>query len=171
MRHVKPHSESSSKSPITSPSNGRAIYLSLHFSLTFAPNLDEFVVGCVGWIVIVSPVTRHKLIPEGSTAASMPPTVTVATMTIFTTIELFIWLKAFAPFSCFSSLSQSKIPTLVAIQSLINLPMFGPTAKRLIMYGYGYGYGYTVIFKLRCFGMILRQNQCALIPSTINKTL
>jgi len=28
---------------------------------------------------------------------AMPPTVTVATMTIFTTIELFIWLKAFAP--------------------------------------------------------------------------
>ena len=27
----------------------------------------------------------------------MPPTVTVATMTIFTTIELFIWLKDIAP--------------------------------------------------------------------------
>jgi hypothetical protein len=43
-------------------------------------------------------VTRLKLIPEGSTAASMPPTVTVATMAILTIIELFIWLKAYAPF-------------------------------------------------------------------------
>jgi len=58
---------------------------------------DKFVVRCAGCIVIVSPVTRHKLIPEGSTAASMPPTVTVATMPILTTIELFIWLKAFDP--------------------------------------------------------------------------
>ncbi|EGM69718.1 hypothetical protein SOHN41_02330 [Shewanella sp. HN-41] len=30
-------------------------------------------------------MTRHKLVPEGSTAASMPPTVTVATMPILTT--------------------------------------------------------------------------------------
>ncbi|WP_259579006.1 hypothetical protein [Shewanella baltica] len=29
-------------------------------------------------------MTRHKLVPEGSTAASMPPTVTVATMPILT---------------------------------------------------------------------------------------
>jgi len=48
-------------------------------------------------IVIVSPVTRREYIPIGSTAASMPPTVTVATMPILTTIELFIWLKAFCP--------------------------------------------------------------------------
>ncbi|QYX65567.1 hypothetical protein K2227_04330 [Shewanella putrefaciens] len=27
-------------------------------------------------------MTRHKLVPEGSTTASMPPTVTVATMPI-----------------------------------------------------------------------------------------
>ena len=49
------------------------------------PKLDKFVVRSTGRIVIVSPVTRHKLIPEGSTAASMPPTVTGATMPILTT--------------------------------------------------------------------------------------
>ncbi|MBP7663611.1 MAG: hypothetical protein KA770_07140 [Shewanella sp.] len=29
-------------------------------------------------------MTRHKLVPEGSTTASMPPTVTVASMPILT---------------------------------------------------------------------------------------
>ncbi|WP_297893043.1 hypothetical protein [Shewanella sp.] len=41
-----------------------------------------FVVSCAALIVIIAPVTRHKLVPEGSTAASMPPTVTGATMPI-----------------------------------------------------------------------------------------
>ncbi|ABX49030.1 conserved hypothetical protein [Shewanella baltica OS195] len=31
-------------------------------------------------------MTRHKLVPEGSTTASMPPTVTVATMPILTNL-------------------------------------------------------------------------------------
>ncbi|WP_416918054.1 hypothetical protein [Shewanella sp.] len=37
----------------------------------------------------------------------MPPTVTVATMAILTTIELFIWLKAFAPFLVSHDLTNS----------------------------------------------------------------
>ena len=55
---------------------------------------DKFVVRCVGLIVIVSPVTRREYVPIGSTATSMSPTVTVATVTILTTIELFIWQKS-----------------------------------------------------------------------------
>ena len=50
----------------------------------FAPKQDNFIVSSAVFIVIVSPVTRHKLVPEGSTTASMPPTVTVATMPILT---------------------------------------------------------------------------------------
>ncbi|MCU8018404.1 hypothetical protein L5M36_16105 [Shewanella sp. SM72] len=34
----------------------------------------------IKWLLLstITPVTRHKLVPEGSTAASMPPTVTAA---------------------------------------------------------------------------------------------
>ncbi|PWF61612.1 hypothetical protein CBX96_19945 [Shewanella sp. BC20] len=42
-------------------------------------------------------MTRRAYIPIGSTAASMPPTVTVTTMAILTNIKLFIWPRAYAP--------------------------------------------------------------------------
>ncbi|PHY62865.1 hypothetical protein CS023_13465 [Shewanella xiamenensis] len=66
-------------------------------------------------------MTRREYIPIGSTAASMPPTVTVVTVAILTTIELFIWLKALMPIPCFGSLAQPKTPTPAAIQILIYL--------------------------------------------------
>ncbi|MBP6519761.1 hypothetical protein [Shewanella sp.] len=39
----------------------------------FAPKQDNFIVSSAVFIVIVSPVTRHKLVPEGSTTAYMDP--------------------------------------------------------------------------------------------------
>lgn len=70
----------------------------------------------------------------------------------------------YCPIPCFGSLGQPKIPTPAVIHILIYLPMFGLTRNRLTMYGY------TVIFKFRYFCVILRQEQCVLTPTTINKT-
>jgi len=89
----------------------------------------------------------------------------IATMPILTSPLVVRSAKSNCPIPCFGSLGQPKIPTPAAIQILIYLPMFGLTRNRLTMYGY------TVVFKFKCFGMIFRQNQCALIPSAINKTL
>ncbi|QYJ78259.1 hypothetical protein [Shewanella acanthi] len=44
-------------------------------------------------IAIVSPVTRRELIHEGSTATSMSPTVTGASMAIYTSAQPFRHLK------------------------------------------------------------------------------
>jgi hypothetical protein len=44
---------------------------------------------------------------HGCERAAMSPTVTVATVTILTTIELFIWLKAFAPLRARGALGSS----------------------------------------------------------------
>ncbi|WP_198783659.1 hypothetical protein [Shewanella putrefaciens] len=68
-----------------------------------APKQDNFVVSCAAFIVIVSPVTRHKLVPEGSTTASMPPTVTVATMPILTNTSAVRLAKKLLPQSVFQS--------------------------------------------------------------------
>ncbi|PAR91763.1 hypothetical protein CGT73_15725 [Vibrio cholerae] len=70
----------------------------------------------------------------------------------------------FCPIPCFGSLAQSKIPTPVAIQILIYLPMLGLTRNRLTMYGH------IVIFKFRCFCMIFRQCQYELTSSAKIKT-
>ena len=69
------------------------------------PKLDKFVVRSTGRIVIVSPVTRHKLIPEGSTAASMPPTVTSVIMPILTNPLAARSAKRLLPQSVFRSLN------------------------------------------------------------------
>ncbi|WP_011918774.1 hypothetical protein [Shewanella putrefaciens] len=52
--------------------------------MAIAPKQDNCIVSCAVFIVIVSPVTRREYIPIGSTATSMSPTVTVATMPILT---------------------------------------------------------------------------------------
>jgi len=52
-------------------------------------------------------VTRHKLVPEGSTTASMPPTVTVATMPILTNTSAVRLAKKILPQSVFRSLNKN----------------------------------------------------------------
>ncbi|MCD8549341.1 MAG: hypothetical protein LRY74_02750, partial [Shewanella xiamenensis] len=49
----------------------------------------------------------------------MSPTVTVATMTIFTTIELFIWLKAFCPKVCFAVQKGNRPSKALPIEKLM----------------------------------------------------
>ncbi|MEL4295767.1 hypothetical protein [Shewanella xiamenensis] len=84
---------------------------------------------------------------HGCERAAMPPTVTVATMTILTNPFAFHSAKkAICPIPIFGSLAQSKIPTSAAIQIFIYLPMFGLTRNRLTMYGYkGYPFSATSV--------------------------
>ena len=59
---------------------------------------------CIELITFI-PVTRHKLVPEGSTTASMPPTVTVATMPILINTSAVRLAKKLLPQSVFRSLN------------------------------------------------------------------
>uniref|UniRef100_A4Y5W5 Uncharacterized protein n=1 Tax=Shewanella putrefaciens (strain CN-32 / ATCC BAA-453) TaxID=319224 RepID=A4Y5W5_SHEPC len=53
-------------------------------------------------------MTRHKLVPEGPTTASMPPTVTVATMPILTNTSAVRLAKKILPHSVFRLVSSTK---------------------------------------------------------------